>query len=72
MHRPPAALVVRTAGHADVAAVLDIWSRARSAAAVTPDDDTAIEWLLERDPEALLLAEIGETPAGVLIAAWDG
>lgn len=66
------AVVVRTAGHSDIPAVLSIWARARSAAATTPDDDAAIEWLLERDSEALLIAEIGERPAGVLIAAWDG
>jgi ribosomal protein S18 acetylase RimI-like enzyme len=72
MHQPSAALVVRTARHSDIPAVLSIWEQARSAAAVTPDDDAAVEWLLERDPEALLLAEIGDTPVGVLIAAWDG
>jgi ribosomal protein S18 acetylase RimI-like enzyme len=68
----PAAVIVRPAGHSDIPAVLSIWSQARSAAAVTPDDDAAIEWLLERDPEALLVAEVAERPVGVLIAAWDG
>jgi ribosomal protein S18 acetylase RimI-like enzyme len=68
----PAAVIVRTAGHSDIPAVLSIWAQARSAAATTPDDDSAIEWLLERDPAALLVAEVGERPVGVLIAAWDG
>ena len=72
MHDVAAGLTVRTARHSDIPAVLAIWDQARSAAAVTPDDDAAIEWLLERDPEALLLAELGDRPVGALIAGWDG
>jgi ribosomal protein S18 acetylase RimI-like enzyme len=65
-------VTVRTAGPSDIPAVLSIWRRARSAAASTPDTGGAVEWLLERDPEALLLAEVGDEPVGALIAAWDG
>jgi ribosomal protein S18 acetylase RimI-like enzyme len=72
MHDRAGSLTVRTAGHADIPAVLAIWEQARSAAAVTRDDDAAIEWLLERDPEALLIAELGDTPVGALVAGWDG
>jgi ribosomal protein S18 acetylase RimI-like enzyme len=72
MHDRAGSLTVRTAGPADIPAVLAIWEQARSAAAVTRDDDAAIEWLLERDPEALLIAELGATPVGTLVAGWDG
>jgi ribosomal protein S18 acetylase RimI-like enzyme len=72
MSERAASLIVRTAGHVDIPAVLAIWEQARSPAAVTRDDDAAIEWLLERDPEALLIAELGDTAVGALVAGWDG
>jgi ribosomal protein S18 acetylase RimI-like enzyme len=55
-----------------VAAVLRLWSVARSAAARTPDDAAAVERLLERSPDALLVAEQDGQLVGVIIATWDG
>ena len=63
---------IRAATRADVGAVLAVWAEARSAAARTPDDPRAVELLLERDPGALLVAELDGQVVGVLIAGWDG
>jgi ribosomal protein S18 acetylase RimI-like enzyme len=63
---------VRTATAADIDAVIAVWAEARSAAARTPDDPKVVEQLLERDPEALLVAESDGEVVGVLIAGWDG
>jgi ribosomal protein S18 acetylase RimI-like enzyme len=67
------AVVARPAGGSDVDAVLALWARARTAAASTPDTPQAIANLLDRDPGALLVAQVDDGPiAGTLIAAWDG
>jgi ribosomal protein S18 acetylase RimI-like enzyme len=63
---------IRAARAGDVAAVLAVWAIARSAAAMTPDSEEAIEALLARDGEALLVAEVEGTVVGVLIAGFDG
>jgi len=68
----------------DIAAVLALWERARSAAASTPDTPETVARLLdtgpgsllvaERGPGGTIVAERGPEPAivGALIAAWDG
>jgi len=65
---------VRPAGRADIAAVLALWERARSAAASTPDTPETVARLLDAGPGSLLVAERGPERAivGALIAAWDG
>ena len=63
---------IRPATAADVPAVLELWSRARSVAASLPDNRAAVEALLERDSSSLLLAELDGRIVGTLIAAWDG
>jgi ribosomal protein S18 acetylase RimI-like enzyme len=63
---------VRTATAADIDRVIEVWAEARSSAARTPDDPEVVEQLLERDPEALLVAESDGEVVGVLIAGWDG
>ena len=65
---------VRPAERPDVPAVLALWARARSAAAVTPDTTEAVERLLATLPGSLLVAEHGPEPTivGALVAAWDG
>ena len=65
---------VRPAGPGDIAAVLALWERARSAAASTPDTPETVARLLDTGPGSLLVAERGPEPAivGALIAAWDG
>ncbi len=63
---------VRAATTADIPAVLAVWDRARSPAAVTPDTPEALERLLAHDPRSLLVAEIDGAVVGVLICGWDG
>ena len=63
---------IRAATAADIDSVLAVWAEARSAAAQTSDDPEVVQRLLERDPGALLVAEIGGQVVGVLIAGWDG
>ena len=65
-------ITIRAAGRDDVPAVLRLWSIARSAAARTLDDAAAVERLLERSPDALLVAERDGRLVGVIIATWDG
>jgi ribosomal protein S18 acetylase RimI-like enzyme len=64
---------IRPAGRPDVPAVLALWVRARSPAAVTPDTSEAVERLLATLPGSLLVAEHGPQAAlvGALVAAWD-
>ena len=56
----------------DVDAVLEMWARARSSHASTPDRREDVERLVEESPGALLVAESGEKIVGAVIAAWDG
>lgn len=67
---PPAP--VRTATIADVCRVLALWRHSRSIVATTPDTEEALRALLERDPDALIVAEVDGEVVGSLIAAWDG
>jgi len=65
---------VRPARCDDIAAVLALWERARSAAASTPDTPETVARLLDTGPGSLLVAERGPERAivGALVAAWDG
>ena len=63
---------VRSAGHEDVPAVLELWSLARSPHALTPDRAEDVDRLVREMPGSLLVAEHGERLVGALIAAWDG
>jgi ribosomal protein S18 acetylase RimI-like enzyme len=64
-------MVIRAATTTDVEPVLTCWQRAEAVPSAT-DDAAGIRALLNRDPGALLVAEIGGGVAGTLIAAWDG
>jgi len=65
----PAAL--RTGTTTDIAGVLALWIEA-GAHPTSTDDAAAVTALVERDREALLIAEIDGRLVGTLIAAWDG
>jgi ribosomal protein S18 acetylase RimI-like enzyme len=56
---------------ADVEAALALWKRAETGPSSTESADD-LRWLLERDPEALLLADFEGEVVGSLIAGWDG
>jgi ribosomal protein S18 acetylase RimI-like enzyme len=62
---------IRTATPADAQTVLALWRAADAVPSVT-DDEVSVRGLLERDPEALLLAVDGDRIVGTLIAGWDG
>jgi ribosomal protein S18 acetylase RimI-like enzyme len=55
-----------------VLAVSDLWRKARSAHASTPDRVDDIEQLIVDSPAALLVAEREGEIVGALVAAWDG
>jgi ribosomal protein S18 acetylase RimI-like enzyme len=67
----PDPIQIRTAAPADTPTVLDLWRAADAVPSVT-DDEPSVLGLLERDPEALLLAIEGDRIVGTLIAGWDG
>lgn len=62
---------IRGAGETDIAAVLDLWVAAGSLPSVS-DSPHGLARLLDADPQALLVAEVGGVLVGSLIAAWDG
>ena len=63
--------LLRAGTPADVEAVLALWKRAETGPSSTESADD-VRRLLERDPEALLLAEAGGEIVGSLIVGWDG
>lgn len=68
----PSGLLVRPARGDEAGAVLGLWTLARSSYATTSDTALDVVRLLERDPEALLVAELDGRLAGALIVGWDG
>lgn len=64
-------LMIRRARPEDLPAVLELWR----VAGVVPghtDDLDSLHLLVERDPDALLVAEDAGAVVGSVIAAWDG
>jgi ribosomal protein S18 acetylase RimI-like enzyme len=55
----------------DVEAVLDFWRRAEASPSSTESAED-VRGLLERDPEALIVAEADGEIVGTLVAGWDG
>ena len=64
-------VTTRHAVVADESAVLDLWWRAGGPTRSTPST-TSVRRLIERDPEALLIAEVEGRLAGTLVVGWDG
>jgi len=64
-------LSIRPGRPADATSVLELWRRAGSVPTRT-DDEESIRFLIEHDPNALLVAEDGGDLVGTLIAAFDG
>ncbi|MFD1536776.1 GNAT family N-acetyltransferase [Nonomuraea guangzhouensis] len=62
---------IRYAELEDVPAVLDFWLLAAEGTDRRDSPDKVVA-LIERDPEALLLAELDGQLIGTLIAGWDG
>jgi ribosomal protein S18 acetylase RimI-like enzyme len=66
------ALTLRPATVAEIPAVLAFWVVAAESGHRPPDSARAVEALLARDPEALILALDGADVVGTVIAGWDG
>ncbi|MEU2271604.1 GNAT family N-acetyltransferase [Streptomyces olindensis] len=64
-------LRIRAATPEDLDTVLAFWKVAAEGTSIS-DDRAGVEKLVERDPEALLLAEQGGELAGTVIAGFDG
>ncbi|BFV55340.1 GNAT family N-acetyltransferase [Kitasatospora sp. CMC57] len=62
---------IRTAHLAEVPDLLAFWSRAAEGTSIT-DDEAGVSRLIERDPEALIVAELDGLLVGTVIAGWDG
>ena len=65
-------VVVRPAVIGDIALVLHLWAVGGENAGRPDDTAEAVEALVGRDPEALILAEVDGALAGSVIAGWDG
>jgi ribosomal protein S18 acetylase RimI-like enzyme len=64
--------MIRAATAADVDAVLALWGTIGRVIPTTPDTPEALVTLIERDPGALLVADLDGAVVGTLIAGWDG
>jgi ribosomal protein S18 acetylase RimI-like enzyme len=64
--------MIRPATSADIEPVLALWSTIQRPIPTTPDTPGALATLIERDPGALLVAELDGAVVGTLIAGWDG
>ncbi len=62
---------IRSASERDLESILGLWASAGGPVSVS-DTRVGLACLLERDREALLLAEQNGVVIGSLIAAWDG
>lgn len=64
-------LRIRAATPADLDTVLAFWKVAAEGTSIS-DDRGGVERLVDRDPEALILAERGGELVGTVIAGFDG
>ncbi|WP_435644085.1 GNAT family N-acetyltransferase [Streptomyces sp. H49] len=64
-------LRIRSAEPHDLDAVLAFWRTAAEGTSIS-DDHAGVERLVARDPQALLLAELGGELVGTVIAGFDG
>lgn len=64
-------LTIRRGTSGDVDAVLRLW-RDADAVTSTTDDPEALQTLVARDRDALLIAAIDDVAVGTLIVGWDG
>ncbi|GLW32158.1 GNAT family N-acetyltransferase [Actinoplanes regularis] len=64
--------ILRAAQPSDLAHVLEFWQTAAENDSRPVDTRAAIEALVRRDPEALILAVEDGRVVGTIIAGWDG
>ena len=68
---PVSDLEIRPAKPAEALDVLAFWATAAEGTSIS-DDPAGVRGLIERDPDALLLAVDGERIVGTVIAGFDG
>jgi ribosomal protein S18 acetylase RimI-like enzyme len=66
------AMTVRAATRPEVPALVEFWLAAGENDSRPADTPEAVERLIERDPEALLVAVDAGVIVGSVIAGWDG
>ncbi|MGW0562558.1 GNAT family N-acetyltransferase [Streptomyces sp. NPDC003016] len=64
-------LRIRAASPTDLDAVLAFWKEAAEGTSIS-DDRAGVERLVARDPDSLILAELGGELVGTVIAGFDG
>ncbi|GAB2694405.1 GNAT family N-acetyltransferase [Kitasatospora kifunensis] len=64
-------LTIRPATAHEIPALLAFWARAAEGTSIS-DDPVGVARLIERDPEALIVAEREGALVGTVIAGWDG
>jgi ribosomal protein S18 acetylase RimI-like enzyme len=62
---------LRTGRPEEIEVLLDFWRRAEASPSSTESAED-VQGLLERDPDALIVAELDGEVVGTLIAGWDG
>lgn len=65
-------VTVRHAGAADVPGLMEFWEGSAENAARPQDSVALVEALVDRDPAAILVAELEGRLVGSVIAGWDG
>lgn len=65
-------LLIRPAVVTDVPGVVAFWAVAGENDDRPTDSEAAVVGLVERDPDALLLALDGDVLVGTVVAGWDG
>jgi ribosomal protein S18 acetylase RimI-like enzyme len=65
-------VIIRNARPADVAELIEFWDRAGENGSRPRDRPSAVERLIERDPAALIVAELDGRVVATVIAGWDG
>jgi ribosomal protein S18 acetylase RimI-like enzyme len=63
---------IRHATLVDVDALVEFWSRAGENDSRPADQPKAVEQLIERDAEAVIVAELDGVLVATIIAGWDG
>lgn len=63
---------IRNATRVDVPSVMALWEEAAENDARPADSSDAVETLLARDSQALMIAEMDGRIVGSIIAGWDG
>jgi len=63
---------IRVARRGDAASVVALWQAVPDVLPTVSDDEDALATLVERDPEALLVAEVAGRIVGSVVVGWDG